>query len=39
MTAEIGQAAIFLSVLSCLWAIAFLSVGLRMRNPNAIPER
>ncbi len=36
MTAEIGQAAIFLSVLSCLWAIAFLSVGLRMRNPNAI---
>ncbi len=36
MTAEIGQASIFLSVLSCLWAIAFLSVGLRMRNPNAI---
>ncbi len=36
MTAEIGQAGIFLSVLSCLWAIAFLSVGLRMRNPHAI---
>ena len=36
MTAEIGQAAIFLSVLSCLWAIAFLSVGLRTRNPHAI---
>ncbi len=36
MTAEIGQAAILLSVLSCLWAIAFLSVGLRIRNLNAI---
>lgn len=36
MTAEIGQAGIFLSVLSCLWAIAFLSVGLRTRNPHAI---
>ena len=36
MTAEIGQAAIFLSVLSGVWAIVFLSVGLRIRNPNAI---
>ena len=36
MTAEIGQAAIFLSVLSGLWAIGFLCVGLRTRNPNAV---
>ncbi|CAI8048289.1 Cytochrome c-type biogenesis protein CcmF [Geodia barretti] len=36
MTAEIGQAAIYLSVLSGLWAIGFLSIGLRTRNRNAI---
>lgn len=36
MTAEIGQAAIFLSVLSGLWAIGFLCFGLRARNQNAI---
>ena len=36
MTAEIGQAAIFLSVLSGLWAIGFLCIGLRTRNPNAV---
>ena len=36
MTAEIGQAAIFLSVLSGLWAIGFLCIGLRTRNQNAI---
>ena len=36
MTAEIGQAAIYLSVLSCLWAIGFLSIGLWIRNPGAI---
>ena len=36
MTAEIGQAAIYLSVLSCLWAIGFLSFGLWVRNARAI---
>ena len=36
MTAGIGQAAIFLSVLSGLWAIGFLSLGLRARNRNAV---
>ncbi|MCE2412581.1 heme lyase CcmF/NrfE family subunit [Candidatus Poribacteria bacterium] len=36
MTAEIGQAAIFLSVFSTLWAIGFLCFGLRTRNQNAI---
>ena len=36
MTAEIGQAAIYLSVLSGLWAIIFLGVGLRTRNQNAL---
>ena len=36
MTAEIGQAAIYLSVLSCLWAISFLSIGLWIRNARAI---
>ena len=36
MTAEIGQAAIFLSVLSTLWALGFLCIGLRTRNQNAI---
>ena len=36
MTAEIGQAAIYLSVLSCLWAIGFLGFGLRIRNARAI---
>ena len=36
MTAEIGQAAIYLSVLSGLWAIVFLGIGLRTRNQNAL---
>ncbi len=36
MTAEIGRAAIYLSVLSGLWAIGFLSIGLRTRSQNAI---
>ena len=36
MTAEIGQAAIFLSVLSGLWAIGFLGIGLHTRHPRAI---
>ena len=36
MTAEIGQAAIYLSVLSSLWAIGFLSFGLWIRNARAI---
>ena len=36
MTAEIGQAAIYLSVLSGLWTIGFLCIGLRVRNQNAI---
>ena len=36
MTAEIGQAAISLSVLSCLWAIIFLGIGLWLRNARAI---
>jgi len=36
MTAEIGQAAIFLSLLSAVWAIGSLCVGLHQRNPNAV---
>ncbi len=36
MTAELGQAAIWLSVLSALWAIVFLCIGLRQRNRNAV---
>ena len=36
MTAEIGQAAIYLAVLSCLWAIGFLCFGLRIRNARAV---
>ncbi len=36
MTAEIGQAAIYLSILSGLWAIGLLCVGLAERNANAI---
>ena len=36
MTAEIGQAAIYLSVLSGLWAIGFLGLGLWTRNLKAI---
>lgn len=36
MTAEIGQAAIFLSVPSALWAIGLLCFGLHQRNPNAV---
>ncbi|MCZ6680204.1 MAG: heme lyase CcmF/NrfE family subunit [Candidatus Poribacteria bacterium] len=34
--AELGQAAIWLSVFSCLWAIAMLGMGLRGKNYNAI---
>ena len=36
MTAEIGQAAIYISVLSCLWSIGFLGIGLWLRNARAI---
>jgi cytochrome c-type biogenesis protein CcmF len=36
MMAEIGQAAIWLSVFSSLWAIAMLFMGLRYQNDNAI---
>ena len=36
MTAEIGQAAIALSVLSALWAIGFLCAGLRLRSAKAV---
>ena len=36
MTAELGQAAIWLSILSALWAIVFLCIGLRQRNRNAV---
>ena len=36
MTAEIGQAAIFLSVLSALWAIGLLCFGLHQRNSKAV---
>ena len=36
MTAEIGQAAIWLSIFSCVWAVAMLVMGLRARNYNAI---
>lgn len=36
MTAEIGQAAIFLSIFSAVWAIGLLCVGLHQRNPNAV---
>ena len=34
--AEFGQAAIWLSVFSCLWAISMLWIGLRNKNYNAI---
>ena len=34
--AELGQAAIFLSVFSCLWAMAMLWMGLRHNNYNAV---
>ncbi len=36
MVAEIGRAGIWLSVFSCLWAIALLLSGLRYKNYNAI---
>ena len=36
MAAELGQAAIWLSVFSTLWAIVLLCIGLRQRNPNAV---
>ena len=36
LTAELGQAAIFLSILSALWAIVLLSIGLALRKPNLI---
>ena len=34
--AELGQAAIYLSVFSCLWAMAMLWIGLRHNNYNAV---
>ena len=34
--AELGQAAIYLSVFSCLWAMAMLCMGLRHNNYNAV---
>ena len=36
MTAKIGQAAIYISVLSCLWSVGFLGIGLWLRNARAI---
>ncbi len=36
MTAEIGQASIYLSILSGLWAIGLLCVGVRQKNLGAI---
>ena len=36
MVAEIGHAAIWLSVFSCLWAIVLLCTGLRYRSSGAI---
>ncbi len=36
IAAELGQAAIFLSIFSALWAIVSLLIGLRVRKPNII---
>lgn len=36
VTAELGQAAIWLSVLSAVWAICVLIIGLRQKNPNYV---
>ncbi len=36
IAAELGQAAIFLSIFSALWAIVSLFIGLRVRKPNII---
>ena len=36
VTAELGQAAIWLSVLSAIWAIGALLIGLRQRNPQIV---
>lgn len=36
LTAELGQAAIFLSILSAVWTIVFLCIGLTKRKPNLI---
>lgn len=36
LTAELGQAAIFLSILSALWTIVALSIGHGIRSPNLI---
>ncbi len=36
MTAEIGQAAIWLSIFSSLWAIGMVAMGLRYKNYNAV---
>ena len=36
VTAELGQAAIWLAVLSAIWAIVSLIIGLRKRNPNTV---
>ena len=36
VTAELGQAAIWLSALSAIWAIGALLIGLRQRNPQIV---
>ncbi len=36
VTAELGQAAIWLSVLSAIWTIVLLCIGLREKNSNAV---
>ncbi|MCG9125969.1 heme lyase CcmF/NrfE family subunit [Candidatus Poribacteria bacterium] len=36
LTAELGQAAIFLSLLAALWSIVLLSIGLTKRRPNLV---
>ena len=36
MIAEVGHAAIWLSVFSCLWAVVLLYMGLRYKNYNAV---
>ena len=36
VTAELGQAVIWLSAFSAIWAIVLLCIGLREKNPNAV---
>ena len=36
MASEIGQAAIWLSIFSSLWAIGMVAMGLRYKNYNAV---